>query len=298
MSPAELIPADPSFLGAPQWTPGTPSDVVFLGVPYDGGVLGSRGPRLGPAVIRASSGTYRVAPADRSRGWYDYVSERVVLRGLRLHDAGDLRLDFRAGSGSLRDLPDLLRLIRQDARVTVVLGGDDSLLHWCCRSFDKVSVVVLDAHEDATAPVGPTPHHGNVIAYVEQLEATASIIQFGLRGLVPNARSAPSPKRHIARTLDELTQLWMRSSVGDSALSLDLDVIDPVWLPSVAARSPGGLSPAGCLEVVDRLAAGGFRPRLFLASEFAPLGSEALGEGLLVVQLLMRAIDRLVEHNV
>lgn len=289
-------PRGPRFLGAPTWQPGESADVVVVGCPVDAGKIpGGRSSAPGPRSLRHASQILTDTAVAEKRGWYDYVSDSVLLEGTSIADAGDLVINAFEPLKSLNSLPGLLQELSRHARLILLLGGDHSITHWSVQGFaaQRPGLLIFDAHEDATGVSEASPHAGNVVSYLERSGNLSRIFQYGLRGLVPARRVQPLPCRTILRTFGEAKEKIRSAALEELLVSLDLDVIDPQLIRAVAAPSPGGLHPSELLDVL-RTARDASAIRMLEVLEFAPTQNEDPLQAFLVVQLIIRALHVLL----
>ncbi|MEX2628478.1 MAG: arginase family protein [Tistlia sp.] len=294
-----LRPSQARLFGAPAWMPEGTFDVVALGVPSDTGNLGSpRSAAAGVPVLRGASRMfpYRLDEHKRPVGWYDYERARPLLSGVRLADAGDLMIDRYDPTAALDRLPEVLRALKRTARLVLILGGDHAITHWTAGALpDDSRVVLFDAHEDATAITGPLPHAGNVARFLERRANVASILQYGLRGLVPGDRAPPAPHRVLCADADALAAACVRTAGAATLLSIDVDVISPEILRAVAAPSPGGLHPRELAAAAAAIGRSGGRVQYLEIAEFAPGPSEDPLAAMTLMQLVVRLLDACLE---
>jgi arginase family enzyme len=190
--------------------------------------------------------------------------------------------------------------VRQTCELLVVIGGDDSLGYWSCRDAGLGQLVHIDAHEDAAGVSGPYPHHGNFISYLERDEPDLAVLQYGQRDVVPAPRREPAPRRTLCPTPAALCEALSgpRQNAADSggtAISIDIDVLDPHVMPDVTNPLPNGLTLGELEEVVEAVvrasAEHGRKVRQLMLNEFAPADSAGITGAITAAHLLMRAID-------
>jgi arginase family enzyme len=89
---------------------------------------------------------------------------------------------------------------------------------------------------------------------------------------------------------------WLdREPVDVATLALDVDVLDPSLLRSVAAPVPDGWCTDDVLGVVRALRRSGKRVARLSVAEFSPTpGDDADIDAMRLVHLLLRAIDEIV----
>ncbi len=289
----ELKPASKTFLGCSDWSPEEVVDIVILGVPTDHGTLGVRSTVFGPSALRAASHVY-VPGSQGEGGWYDYTTQRNLLRGIKLADAGDFPVDRRVGMQQFDILPSVIENLLWKNRSLVVLGGDDSILYWLAQTCSGRAMLILDSHEDATRINGEYPHHGNVVSFIDTLLPPVLVLQYGLRGIVPLPRKSPPQSRVICTEKEEVIRVLKDNGVSELAICVDVDVFNPRIVDAVCARSPGGESPDHMLPLFEAIAASGINVKILSITEFAPDRGRDADTALALVQFIIRALDFLV----
>ena len=134
------------------------------------------------------------------------------------------------------------------------------------------------------------PHHGNVVTFLEGLDSSA-IVQYGLRGLVPNRRKTPGRNRRVCGTIEQTVAALEEFGGKPLLVSLDVDVFDPFVIDSVTSPCPNGLDAAMILLLLSTVARMGHKIQLFDLAEFAPTGENARIQALYLVDFLLRATD-------
>lgn len=257
-SPADLpprragTPADPRFLDLFGHS-ARDADVLLAGVPFDGAVIGRKGCRDGPTAIREA--LRFVATFDPVRG--------VDLAGLRIHDAGDVKV----ATGVVATH----KLVREEARAllatgkpVVLLGGDNSLSAPHVQGLKdarggSIGLVVLDAHYDLRpVPADGIPTSGT--PYRRLLEdgtvAAANLAEVGIR---PYANARALADYAAQRGVTVLTTHDVRRGGAEAAaaralavaaaagvehlfLSVDIDGLDQSIASGCSAPGAGGLT--------------------------------------------------------
>lgn len=247
-----------SFLRMPTCDPGVevwPADFGFFGVPYELGRTGLAGASAGPDSLRGySQALFSGVDLDTGRisGWYDYDRRRTLLRDATLVDAGNvLTLPGEAPADIFIRVTELVEALLRSRIIPIGLGGDHSITAPILRGYGgrEVSVVHFDAHSDLEDVLPPeTLHHGNVIRRVLELPGIRDVSTFGLRGL-----GSQPPSSDLVRwswtSASELREggvdllLSRLPREAPVYVTVDLDVIDPAYVPAVGTPLPGGLSP-------------------------------------------------------
>jgi arginase family enzyme len=290
------------FYGAESWKPNQNYDITFLGIPTSIGMYGgSKSTASAPGAMRSAS---RLLPSifdtnGMGIGWYDYSQSRSILVSRRLADAGDLIINRHSPLTQLELIPEKLSLLKENSKLVIILGGDHSLTYWTTRPFNssKRHLLFIDAHEDATDIIGDLPHSGNVISFIERDHELSVILQYGLRGLVPNQRRDTTSERHLCSNVKELSSMVQCYCSDPMHLSIDIDVIDPKIISSVAAPSPIGMTPGELLTAVHAARQAGAQIDMLELMEFAPVsGDDGLLDAFTLVQLLLRLAHTCLEE--
>lgn len=242
-------------------------DVVLLGEPYDGAVIGRKGAAEGPPAIRRSLASVKT----------HHVDDGPVTA---IGDLGDVAIP----DGPPRQVQDAVRELtkevhRMDA-IPIFVGGDNSLTYPNVEPLlDRGSVGVLsfDAHLDCREvrdqPTSGTPYrqlHESGLSRLAVLgarhfETSTTYHQFleSRDGLIETAATVTrDPVESVQRTLDAI-------DADVLYLSIDMDVLDAVEAPGVSAPTPGGIRTVDLFEAV-RVATGDDRVAGLEVVECAP----------------------------
>jgi arginase len=226
--------------------------VTLLGVPYDGSSSFQRGAAAGPAAIRAAlaSGSSNSANEDGR--------DVSPLLG----DAGDLAL-----SGVTDPRPIIEArvgdLLAAGAR-PLLLGGDHSITWPIVRAVrrhaSRLTILHLDAHPDLYHALDGDPgSHGSPFARIMEERLADRLIQCGIRTL--NAHQRDQARRfgveiHPMRDGLEAMLAAARRLQGPVYLSVDLDALDPAFVPGISHPEPGGLSTREALTIIQAIPRG------------------------------------------
>ena len=205
-----------------------------VGAPTDHGNVISRGAAHGPTAIRRES--LHFAP--------------MCASGL---DWGDIEWPGATDLTSYMDrIIDTAKLIHERGLCPLLLGGDHSITYAPVSVLQESSDLCLiwfDAHTDFSPWSGQSFHnHKQVLRRISRLEGVRKIVQIGYRGITVGDerrlgnRSVVVTSAH-ARKLDEQALLAMVPENLPCYISIDIDVVDPLWAPGTSAPVPDGLLP-------------------------------------------------------
>ena len=226
-------------------------DAAIVGAPMDDLVSERPGTRYGPRAIRAAStqcGPHQEAKIDFSQV-------------LQVVDFGDAPVVPRDVERSHAAIEQTVGQVVHHGAVPMVLGGDHSIvepdLRACAKKFGPLGLVHFDAHTDTSREVmGLEMTHGTgMFRLIEQGAIDPNrYVQIGLRGYWPPddvfgwqaSRGIRSWYAHDVR--DSGIKAVMELSLaavgpGPVFLSIDVDCLDPAFVPGTGTPEPGGLLP-------------------------------------------------------
>jgi agmatinase len=237
-------------------------DVAVVGAPMDDLVSDRPGARLAPRAIRAAScppGPHLDAKVDA------FADLKIVDFG----DAGVLPADPERSHAAIEAT---VGHVLAAGALPVVLGGDHSItepaLRACAAAHGPVGAVHFDTHTDTGEAVfGVTRSHGTFIRRLidaGQLDPSR-YAQIGLRGYWPGEeefgwqaeRGVTSLFMHDVRDLgirEVVDRAVAAVGEGPVYLTVDVDVLDPAFVPGTGTPEPGGMSAVDLLWAVRTVA--------------------------------------------
>lgn len=251
----------PSFSGVPYTQ--DPADlqdvdVAIVGAPMDDLVSDRPGTRFAPRAIRAAS----CPPGPNLETKVDALTE------LRVIDFGDAPVIPADPTTSHAAIEETVGQVLDAGVIPMVLGGDHSItepnIRACAEKHGPVGLVHFDTHTDTGAEVfGVERSHGTMIYRLIEagLIDTNRYAQIGLRGYWPGEEIfAWQAERNITSLfMHEVRDLGIKEVVrrgieavgpGPTFLTVDIDVLDPVFTPGTGTPEPGGMTTAELLWAV------------------------------------------------
>jgi agmatinase len=217
--------------------------VAVVPVPYDGTSTWLKGADRGPEAILDASAHLELY--DIQTGTEPY--RRGILTDEPVLEAGSP--EAMVGAVEARVAGHL-----REGRFPVVLGGEHSVSIGAMRAaaarYGSISFLQLDAHADLRPEYeGSRYNHACVMARAREL---GPIVQVGIRSLDASERTGLDPRRVFYAESLRGRRGWAREVVRRLSrrvyLTLDLDVLDPCFMPSTGTPEPGGL---GWYEVLE-----------------------------------------------
>jgi len=228
---------------------GTPT---LIGLPYDASSSFQRGPADAPQVIREALWS----PSANS--WTE-LGVNIGLEG-RVADAGDLELGTCASADARRTIQNgIARLLAIGAR-PVSLGGDHSVTYPVLRAVrahaPKLTIIHVDAHPDLYDEFeGDRFSHACPFARIMEEGLADRLVQVGIRAATGHQRA--QARRFGVEVIDmRHVRDDLRIALDTPVyISVDLDVLDPAFVPGVSHREPGGMSVRQLLSLLQSLEA-------------------------------------------
>ena len=237
-------------------------DVAIVGAPMDDLVSDRPGARMAPRAIRAAS----VPPGPHLEAKVDAFAE------LRVLDFGDAPVIPADAVRSHAAIEATVGQVAAAGAIPVMLGGDHSItepaVRACAAAHGPVGMVHFDTHTDTGVEVfGVELSHGTFIRHLVdggQIDPRR-YVQIGLRGYWPGEEEFAWQAEHGITSLfaHDVRDLGIREVVrraiavvgaGPAYLTVDVDVLDPAFIPGTGTPEPGGLTASELLLAVRTVA--------------------------------------------
>jgi len=234
------------FLGATM--EGVRSEVVLLGVPFDGTASYRAGARFGPEAIRSASYSLETFSPFIDRD----------LEGMQYSDWGDLEVPAGSAARVVELVRARVRDIYKSGAKPFVLGGEHTItlgaVQAAFEKYPNLSVLQLDAHTDLREEyLGDRLSHATVMRRIMDFVPAERIYRFGVR--------AGTREELIGSGLDlplgfEGGQRDIEKTIGHIPLdvplyvTIDLDVFDPSLMPGVGNPEPLGITYREFIQIV------------------------------------------------
>ncbi len=238
-------------------------DVAIVGAPMDDLVSDRPGARLAPRAIRSAS----CPPGPHLEVKIDAFEE------LRVLDFGDAPVIPADALRSHAAIEATVGQVLAAGALPFVLGGDHSItepsVRACAVKHGPLGMVHFDTHTDTGAEVfGVEVSHGT---FIRRLIDAGHLdgrryAQIGLRGYWPGEAEFAWQAEHGITSLfmHDVRDLGIREVVrravaavgaGPVYLTVDVDVLDPAFIPGTGTPEPGGMTAVELLLGVRTVAA-------------------------------------------
>lgn len=222
--------------------------VIALGIPLDENSSFLRGSKSAPANVREA---YH-SPSS------NFCTEDGIdlSKDNRWKDAGDLELSPMPNA--FKEIETGIEKYLQGDHKVLSIGGDHSITYPVIKAFSKkyrnLNILHIDAHADLYDVLeGDKFSHACPFARIMEAGLAKRLVQVGIRTL--NAHQREQADRFGVEIIEmknwrDSTQL---SFDGPLYISLDLDALDPAFVPGVSHYEPGGFTPRQVLSVIQSI---------------------------------------------
>ena len=209
------------------------SNIIMLGLPFDGTVSYRSGSRFAPEQIRlASWGLEEYSPV------FDKHLEDV-----NFHDAGDLEFPLGNTIKSLDMIRKNVEEIYQDGKRVFGIGGEHLVtlpeIQAVSKFYDNLAIVHFDAHTDLREEyLGEEMSHSAVIRHISKIVGAQNIKQIGIRSGMKEEWEFMKKNNTLVKDFKELDCLKNKKIF----VTVDLDVLDTSVMPGTGTPECGGFS--------------------------------------------------------
>ena len=209
------------------------SNIVMLGMPFDGTVSYRPGSRFAPEQIRlASWGLEEYSP---------YFDKH--LEDCNFHDAGDLEFPLGNTKASLDLIEKYVEEIYKDGKRVFGIGGEHLVtlpeIKAVSKYVDNLAIVHFDAHTDLREEyMGEALSHSAVIQHSGKIVGLENVKQIGIRSGMKEEFELMKKYNTLIHEYSELDCLKDKNIF----ITVDLDVLDTSIMPGTGTPEVGGLN--------------------------------------------------------
>ncbi len=228
------------------------ADYVIFGVPFDNTSSYRKGSRLAPNSIRVA---------------YDNLESYEVNYGIdfgdcHIIDQGDLPA-YEDVNYTLSEVEDVTRLIFNDKKIPVMLGGEHSITVGAIRNLKDIDMIIIDAHSDFRDSYFENKfNHACVTRRALEMLGPDRIISIGTRSTSKEEIEYEGYKKVRFVSANEVRSKGIKNIINEIKsrfdkniyFSIDMDGIDPAYAPGVGTPEPYGLSANDVRETINAFA--------------------------------------------
>jgi arginase len=224
-----------------------PGMLALLGIPFDAYSSFLPGCARAPDAIRAAL----ISPSTNlsAENGTDYGDEP------RLMDLGNMAIKGEKSYHGIRE--EAFSILERGCSL-LSLGGDHSITYPLVQAHHqhhrKINILHLDAHSDTYAEFEGNPFsHACPFARIMEDGLAKRLVQVGIRTLTRHQREQVQRFGIEVIEMRDWRQDLKLEFDGPVYLSLDLDVLDPSFVPGVSHYEPGGMSTREVITLIQGL---------------------------------------------
>ena len=209
------------------------SDIIMLGLPFDGTVSYRTGSRFAPEQIRlASWGLEEYSPL------FD-----KELSDVNFHDAGDLEFPLGNTYKTLEQIETNIREIYKDGKRVFGIGGEHLVtlpeVKAVSEFYKDLAVVHFDAHTDLREEyLGEKMSHSAVIRHISKFVKPQNIKQIGIRSGMKEEWDFMRLNNTLCHKYSDIDALKDKPVF----VTVDLDCLDTSIMPGTGTPEAGGMT--------------------------------------------------------
>ena len=226
----------------------------ILGVPFDSTTTYQPGARFGPFFVREASYNFEK---------YNLFSDKVL--DVNIFDIGNLEVVPGNLEKNYMHLESVISSMLEDRLIPLTIGGEHSISYGVLNALNMqdslrdVTILHFDAHMDLRDNyMGEKYSHATVMRRIHD-KNPRKIIQMGIR-----SSSQEEVSFAQANDVDYYTAQEMKDDLkrmekvihqidGPLYVTVDVDVLDPAYAPSVGTPTPGGLNSLEMERLISTL---------------------------------------------
>ena len=208
------------------------SDIVMLGLPFDGTVSYRSGSRFAPEQLRlASWGLEEYSPIFDKH-----------LEDCNFHDAGDLEFPLGNTVKTLELIADNVRQIYKDGKRVFGIGGEHLVtypeIQAVSEFYEDLAIIHFDAHTDLREEyMGEELSHSAVIRLSTKFVKPSNLRQIGIRSGMKEEFDFMKEHGTVAKEFSDLDALKGKPVF----VTVDIDVLDTSIMNGTGTPEAGGL---------------------------------------------------------
>ena len=209
------------------------SDIVMLGMPFDGTVSYRSGSRFAPEQIRlASWGLEEYSP---------YFDKEIS--DVNFHDVGDLEFPLGNTYKTLEQIEKNVEEIYRDGKRVFGIGGEHLVtlpeVKAVSKFYENLAVVHFDAHTDLREEyLGEEMSHSTVIRHISNFVKPENIKQIGIRSGMKEEWEFMAKYNTLCHKFEDLDCLKDKNIF----ITVDLDCLDTSIMPGTGTPEAGGMT--------------------------------------------------------
>jgi agmatinase len=233
------------------------ADYVIVGVPFDVTSTYRTGARFGPNAIRQASLNLET---------YSFRTG-IDIEDLRLHDLGDLHISTDT-KRTLQTLELVTKDTLENGKTPVTIGGEHTITLGTTSALEdkaqETTVVSFDAHLDLRNEFQSLRlSHTTFMRRINEEVKPARIIEVGTRAVCKEELDYAEKANIQYITTQEIRKQGTQAAIktlkaglskqNHVYISIDMDVLDPAYVPAAQNPEPDGLETHALLDILGAI---------------------------------------------
>ena len=209
------------------------AEIVMIGLPFDGTCSYRPGSRFAPERLRiASWGLEDYSPV------YD-----KHLDDVKFFDAGELEFPLGNTKKSMDLIEKNASIIFESGKKYLGIGGEHLVTYpavkACKEKYGDIAIIHFDAHTDLREDyLGEKLSHASVMRRIGEVVGFENIKQIGIRSGLKEEFELMKKYNTLVKSSNDLKQIKNKKIF----LTIDVDVLDPAYMPGTGTPEPDGLT--------------------------------------------------------
>lgn len=233
------------------------SGYAIMGVPFDSTTSYKSGSRYGPKAVREASYNFET---------YNLHFDKSLT--VDSYDIGDIYITNGNYEKTNEMIIDTVLSVLSMGLKPIVIGGEHTITNGVLKAiydydedyFHNLTIVHLDAHFDMRDTYLDEKYsHATVLRRIHELQPK-EIIQLGIRSAELEELDYVKKQENITYFTNydiknnfETVLDYLKKIESPIYITVDIDVLDPAYAPSVGTPSPCGISPFDLEEIIGIL---------------------------------------------
>lgn len=226
------------------------AEIGLIGIPYEGTTSYRSGTKFAPVEIRTNSLI-----------GYETYSPRLNkdLEQLKLYDFGDIDLPLTSPEIIEQTIQNEIKKLLELKLKPSIIGGEHSITTGVVKAlkykYKNLKVIQLDAHADLREQYSGTKHsHACAMKRVVETIGGKNLYQIGIRsGTKEEFLYGQKNTNFFPYNLKKIDEVIKRIGEEPVYITIDLDVLDPSFLPGTGTPEPDGVTSNELFETIYKL---------------------------------------------
>ncbi len=224
--------------------------IQLIGIPYDANSSFLKGAAYAPQRIRLM---------EREGSANIYAENGLAIQeGTIYQDNGDITFETTNTKAAFQTIQNSIHQLLEKGDKVIAYGGDHSvsypIIDVIANHYEGLNILHLDAHTDLYNNFDDNPYsHASPFARLMETGKINSLIQVGIRTLTTHQRE--QAERFGVRIIEmkDFNLDFLKTLKTPLYISLDLDVLDPAFVPGVSHHEPGGMTTREIINLIQQI---------------------------------------------